>query len=128
MVRLGFAGIGFIAQEYIKLIHAGKITGCTVQAMSSRNMAHMKHIKETYALTDTALFTDYEQMLSSGRIDAVAICTPHRFHIQMAHSALEHGLHTLIEKPLGVFSDEAQSLLETVHQHPELVCRSGKYR
>lgn len=122
MIRIGIAGIGFIAEEYIKLITAGRITGCTIQAMSSRDTAHMAEIQKKYGLTSAHLFTDYMEMLSCGMIDAVVICTPHHFHIQMAQTALEHGLHTLIEKPIGVFSDEAEPLLQTVSAHPELVC------
>jgi len=121
MVRIGIAGIGFIAEEYIKLITAGRITGCVIRALSSRDAARMESVRSAYSLNEAELYTDYEQMLASGRIDAVVICTPHLSHIKMAQAALEHGLHTLIEKPVGVFSDEAESLLQTIAAHPELV-------
>lgn len=120
MVRIGIAGIGSIAEEYIRLITEGRITDCEICAMSSRNLQHMQEIKDKYRLTQAVLFTDYHAMLESGCIDAVMICTPHAMHVTMAEAALHRGIHTLIEKPIGVYSDEAEKLLETIHLHPEL--------
>lgn len=120
MLRVGIAGIGFIAEEYIKLITKQAITGCEICAMSSRNKQHMEEICDTYHLGHTVLFTDYKEMLKSGLIDAVIICTPHFLHPQMAMEALDRGIHALIEKPVGVFADETELLLQSVRRHPEL--------
>lgn len=63
MVRIGIAGIGYIAEEYIKLIVKQRITGCSLCAVSSRNLQHMETVQEKYGLEQTALFTDYQEML-----------------------------------------------------------------
>lgn len=120
MVRVGIAGIGFIAEEYIKLKTEEKITDCRICALCSRNKQHMLQVKKTYGLDQAMLFTEYNEMLDSGVIDAVLICTPHFFHIKMAEAALHRGIHVLIEKPVGVFGDEAESLLQTIRLYPEL--------
>lgn len=120
MIRIGIAGIGYIAEEYIKLITAQKITGCRLCAMSSRNIRHMEEVKRKFSLTHTTLFTEYHRMLESGCIDAVLICTPHFSHSKMAKAALLRGIHILIEKPVGVFADEAQQLMQVIRLHPEL--------
>ena len=73
MFRVGIAGIGFIAEEYIKFFSQGKIKGAVISALSSRNVSHMEDIKAAYDLKDTELFTDYEAMLDSGKIDMVMI-------------------------------------------------------
>ena len=39
MIRIG---IGFIAEEYIKLITTGRIQNAEVRALSSRNHKHME--------------------------------------------------------------------------------------
>ncbi len=119
MIRVGIAGIGFIAEEYIKLFVGGKIPGGAITALSSRNEAHMQQVRQRYAL-DAALFTDYGAMLESGLIDMVMICTPHFYHPGMAVRAMEKGIHTLIEKPVGVFPEELQQLTDCVQAHPEL--------
>lgn len=119
MIRIGIAGIGFIAEEYIKLITAGRIQNAEVRALSSRNRSHMEAVKEKYQL-DAALFTDYEAMLSSGMIDAVMICTPHFHHPGMAIKAIRRGIHTMIEKPVGIFPEELRALEESLQARPDV--------
>ena len=110
MIRVGIAGIGYIAEEYIKLFSQGKIKNAELHALSSRNYAHMEEIKNTYHLTDATLFSDYNAMLASSGIDMVIVCTPHFCHPDMAIRSIERGIHTLIEKPVGVFPEELETL------------------
>lgn len=118
MIRVGIAGIGFIAEEYIKLFTGGKIKDGVITALSSRNEAHMQQIKTKYQLEDVSLFTDYDSMLKSGKIDMVLICTPHFQHPAMAIRAMEVGIHTMIEKPVGVFPEELDALTECIRANP----------
>lgn len=119
MIRVGIAGIGYIAEEYIKLFTLGKIRGAEITALSSRNQQHMQCIRDTYHL-QAALFTDYVSMLESGCIDMVMICTPHFYHPAMAMQAISLGIHTMIEKPVGVFPEEVDALLDCVNSHPQV--------
>lgn len=128
MIRVGIAGIGYIAEEYIKLFTGGKIHGAAVCALSSRNEDHMRRICAKYHLDNVSLFTDYDAMLCSGTIDMVMICTPHFYHPGMAVQAIRRGIHTMIEKPVGVFPEELDALTDCIRQHPEaktgvLYCR-----
>jgi len=119
MIRVGIAGIGFIAEEYIKLFVSGKIPGGVITALSSRKESRMEEVRQRYGL-DARLFTDYDAMLDSGLIDMVMICTPHFYHPGMAVRALEKGIHALIEKPVGVFPEELEQLTSCIAAHPEL--------
>ena len=119
MIRVGIAGIGYIAEEYIKLFTAGKIPGAVVTALSSRNRDNMEAIRDRYHL-NASLFTDYEAMLESGCIDMVMICTPHFYHPAMAIQAISRGIHTMIEKPVGVWPEELDALMDCVKAHPEV--------
>lgn len=121
MIRVGIAGIGYIAEEYIKLFTQGKIPGATITALSSRREDHMQEIAVKYGL-HASLFTQYDAMLQSGCIDMVIICTPHFYHPSMAIRAIEAGIHPLIEKPVGVFPAELDALLDCVHTHPDICC------
>lgn len=130
MIRVGIAGIGYIAEEYIKLFSQGKIKNAVLHALSSRNEAHLEAVKNTYHLTGTALFSNYDTMLAESGIDMVIICTPHFFHPDMAIRAMERGIHALIEKPIGVFPEELTALQRCCALHPEvrsgvLYCRRG---
>lgn len=119
MVRVGIAGIGYIAEEYIKLFTQGNIKNAAITALSSRNATHMQEVSEKYAL-DVSLFTDYDTMLKSGCIDMVLICTPHFYHPGMAVQAIEAGIHTMIEKPVGVFPEELEHLRACINRHPQV--------
>ena len=75
---------------------------------------------EEYPLTDAAALKKLEAMLSSGLIDAVMICTPHFHHPGMAIKAIERSIHTMIEKPVGIFPEELNALEACLRTHPEV--------
>jgi predicted dehydrogenase len=52
----------------------------------------------------------YDDILADGSVDLIVIATPHRAHAQMAHRAIAAGKHVVIEKPMAVTTEEAQSL------------------
>lgn len=123
MLRLGIAGIGLIAMDYIGLICGGKVPSVQITAMSGRTTKGMERAVETYpALVSAKQFTDYQQMLSSGLVDAVLITTPHGQHPSMTLAALEKGIHVLCEKPVGIQMEEVRQVQHMLDQHPELVC------
>ena len=121
MVRLGIAGIGIIANDYIGLIAAGLVPEVSLSAICSRNQQKMDQVLEKHNLiADT--YQNYDEMLASGTIDAVLICTPHGQHPAMTKKALEAGIHVLVEKPVGIFADEVEECLAVLDEKPELIC------
>lgn len=121
MVRLGIVGIGTIATDYIELISQGKVCKMELTALCSRSKEKVTMLNEKFGLK-SQYFSDYAQMLASGCIDAVLICTPHGEHPRMARMAAEAGIHILVEKPVGIYAEEVEGVLECLSQSPELVC------
>ena len=64
----------------------------------------------------TNLFTDYSEFLKKGDLEAVLIAVPDEFHLALARQALEAGKHVLVEKPLGVNSEECAELVEVLRK------------
>lgn len=62
-------------------------------------------------IPDVKYFTDSEEMIRSGEIDALLIATPHYFHTSIGIDALEQGLHVLVEKPISVHKADCERLL-----------------
>lgn len=120
MIRLGIAGIGTIANDYIGLIQNGRVTDVRITALSSRNPGNLDQAITRHGLSGVQGFTDYAAMLASGLVDAVLICTPHQEHPGMARLALDHDLHILVEKPIGVDPADVRHLLEHLAKHPYL--------
>jgi predicted dehydrogenase len=54
---------------------------------------------------------DFEEMTSSGEIDAVVIATPVPTHYPLAKAALEAGLHVFVEKPPAMRASEMEELI-----------------
>ena len=53
-------------------------------------------------------FHDYRELLESGLVDAVSVCTPTATHSEIALAAARVGIHVLCEKPLASDLREAQ--------------------
>ena len=51
---------------------------------------------------EPAIYTDFREMIASGRVDAVNDFTTHALHHQVAEAAFAHGKHLLTQKPLAV--------------------------
>ena len=58
------------------------------------------------------VFTDYDEMIASGLLDAVVISTPDHLHHDMVLRAFASGLHVFSEKPLARTAREARDMLD----------------
>lgn len=58
-----------------------------------------------------AYYKNYEDMLAAEEIDAVSVCVPTSLHYQAARTALQNGVHTLVEKPIAGTVKEAEELV-----------------
>jgi len=67
--------------------------------------------------TDVAIFTDYQEMIDSGLVDAVNDFTSLYMHHQVGQYALEAGKHILIQKPLAVTVKAGKLLVELAEQN-----------
>lgn len=74
----------------------------------------------TKVLPDMPVYADYKEMIASGNVDAIVTCVPHYLHPEMGCYALEHGIHTLLEKPAGVYTKQVKEVNEVAAKHPEL--------
>lgn len=121
MFRLGIAGAGVIARDYIALIAAGRVKDVDLAALCSRRPEPVRQLTEQYGL-HAVYYQDYGKMLMDGTLDGVIICTPHGLHPAMTIQALEAGKHVLVEKPVGIYADEVQRALDALAARPKLTC------
>lgn len=62
-------------------------------------------------------YYDLADLLGSGIVDAVCICTPSGFHTQQTLLACRAGIHVLVEKPMALNVDDAGRILKTAAEH-----------
>ena len=65
----------------------------------------------------TRIFESAEELLEYDGIDAVIVSTPHYDHPRLVISALRKGLHTMCEKPAGVYTKQVREMNEEAMKH-----------
>ncbi|MDG0875210.1 Gfo/Idh/MocA family oxidoreductase [Paenibacillus thiaminolyticus] len=117
-VRIGVIGLGNMGSAHAKCIARGEITGAVLGAVCDTIPGRQEWAKSELG-EHIPFYSTEEEMLASGKFDAVLIATPHYHHPQSAINAFEQGLHVLIEKPAGVYTKQ-------VREMNERAARSGK--
>src|SRR6185295_20116229 len=70
----------------------------------------IKHLKSLYPDVEGRL--DFDELVSSPDVDAIAIATPVKYHHPMAKASLLAGKHTFIEKPMAASVAECDELVD----------------
>ena len=104
-VRLGILGAGNMGTTHAKYIMAGECPEVELAAVCDVKTERLDWIKETYG-EGILRFTDGEEMIKSGAIDALLVAVPHYDHPKYAIMAMRQGLHVLVEKPAGVYGEQ----------------------
>ena len=108
-VKFGIVGLGNMGQGHIENFKSGSIKNAVITAVCDIKQDKLDWAQNELG-EDVALFTDFEDMLTSADIDAVLIATPHYLHPPMAISTLNHNLHVLVEKPAGVYTKQVKEM------------------
>ena len=109
-VRFGIIGCGNIAHNHVKNFETGKVKDGVVTAICDIVPAKYEALNALYE-NKFATFTDAKEMMKSGLVDAVIICTPHYQHPELAIMAMDAEIHCIIEKPAGVYSLQVKEML-----------------
>lgn len=115
-VRLGIIGLGAQGGYYAGFLSKGRVPNIVLAAICDTDESK-RAVAQGYGVP---FFTDYISMLDSGEVDAVVTTIPHFLHPEVAIAALDHGVHVLVEKPIGVYTKQARTLLDHAATKPEL--------
>lgn len=110
-VRFGIIGVGNIGTVHARYLLAGTVEEACLTAVCDNNLSKHPAIRELVGEAVT-LFSDAETMLKSGLIDAVIVATPHYDHPGLSMLAMRNGIHTLCEKPAGVYTAQVREMNE----------------
>lgn len=105
-VRFGIIGLGNMGTSHAKSILGGKTPGLKLSAICDTNPERLNGYD-----AEVACYTDADEMLASGKVDAVLIATPHYDHTTLGIAALQQGLHVLVEKPISVHKADCEKLI-----------------
>jgi predicted dehydrogenase len=107
-LRIGLAGVGAIAQ-LAHLPVLSRMRGVKVAALCDNDGPKAGAIAERFEVPD--VFTDFEDMLEAGVIDAAVVATPNHLHEPHALAALKAGVHVLVERPLSITARGVERIL-----------------
>lgn len=98
-----------------------------VTAISSRNTTVAQEVAQKLGIN--TYYGSYEELLADSNLDAIYNPLPNHMHIEWTIKALKAGKHVLCEKPIGMDTDEAKTLLEATKSYPHLkVMEAFMYR
>ena len=108
-IRFGVIGAGKIGTFHTRtLAHMDGVTlvgVCDPDAMRAQKLA-WEHNCTPYSKPEELV----------GQVDAVIVAAPTQLHHQIGMFCLEHGIHTLVEKPIAVTMEEARDLIQAAKQ------------
>ncbi len=106
-VRFGVIGVGGMggnhARSFKDIEEAELVAVADVNAETAQKVA-----QETGAKS----FSDANDLIDNGDVEAILIATPHFFHPTVARYAASKGVHVLSEKPVAVTVQSADAMIE----------------
>jgi predicted dehydrogenase len=106
ITKLGIVGCGYGAQVLVPAFRTDPRT--KIVAIAARGLARAEATAQ--ALDIPTFVDDWRVLIDPDRVDAVAIAAPPSLQAEIAHTALERGLHVFAEKPLALTLDGARNL------------------
>ena len=117
-IKLGVIGVGNMGTGHIGNWLDGKMPEIDVVAVADRSEARRAWAREH--VPGAQVFDEGSELIAAGVCDAVLIATLHYQHPTLAVEAMRAGLHVMVEKPAGVYTQQVRVMNEEADRHPEL--------
>lgn len=112
MINVGIIGASFARDAYLPAF--AHIKGARVVALASGRIESARAAAEPHGIT--AVYDDWEKMLTDHKPDLVCIATPTVMHAPMTLAAIAGGAHVLCEKPTAMNAGEARQMLDAARK------------
>jgi predicted dehydrogenase len=110
-IRYAVVGLGYIAQVAVLPAFAHARKNSLLAALVSDDEEKRKELGETYGIERVYTYSQYEECLKSGEIDAAYIALPNSMHREFTERAAQAGIHVLCEKPMAVTEEDCQAMI-----------------
>jgi predicted dehydrogenase len=114
-VRVGVVGAGIRGGSQAKDFLEGVTERAELAAICDTD----PNVLKNWPMVPT--FSSSEEMIRSGKVDAIYIATPHYAHTTIGIDALKNGIHVLVEKPISVHKADAERLIAAHYDNPKPV-------
>jgi len=97
-VRLALVGFGYWGPNYARVLN--DLPDAVLTVVSDRSRDRLDLVRQRYRSIETC--GDADALFARDDLDAVVIATPASTHAPLVRTALERGLHVLVEKPMAL--------------------------
>lgn len=118
ILRIGIVGCGRVAEHHMRFIMntgAAKVAG-----LADVDKEKARRLGESYGVRNIS--DSLEGLLNSTTLDVLHILTPPAHHYDQTQTAINRGIHVLIEKPVTLYAHEAEDLYARAAARGILLC------
>ena len=105
--RVGVIGVGHLGQHHARVYT--ELLDARLVGVADRDEERAHLIGENLGVP---AYSKMEELIDRQAPDAVSIVVPTSLHFDVARTAMEAGIHVLVEKPVTTRPDEAEELLK----------------
>jgi len=116
-VRVGVIGVGHLGSIHARIYK--EIPNCALIGVCDIDKTRLNEISGKLGVP---AYSDYRELF--GKVDAVSVAVPTKFHHQVADEFLKNKIHALVEKPFTLNLKEADSLIEEAKRN-KLILQVG---
>jgi len=112
ILKVAIVGCGKIAD-----VHASqmmRVGGCEIVGVCDREPLMASQLAARFPVKRQ--FVDLEEMLKTAQPEVVHITTSPASHFDIARLSLQHGAHVYVEKPITLYADQAQKLVDLANE------------
>jgi predicted dehydrogenase len=95
-------------------------SGVDVAAVTDLDESRVREARDKFDVPHG--FMDVKEMLETVQPDIVDVCTPPQTHADIGVTAMEHGSHVIVEKPLALTSEDADRLADCAEVNDRKLC------
>jgi predicted dehydrogenase/nucleoside-diphosphate-sugar epimerase len=122
-MRVAIVGCGNISRAHISAIQ--EIAGLEIGAVCDRDEWRAREIANLAG--GAKAYGDLATLLQEECPDAVHILTPPQTHAELAIQAMQAGCHVLVEKPMAVSLQQADSMIAAARENRVRLCTNHNY-
>jgi glucose-fructose oxidoreductase len=110
-IRYAVVGLGHISQVAVLPAFKHAKENSELTALVSDDPEKLDKLAKKYKVDALYSYEQYDDLLQSGKVDAVYVALPNHLHREYTVRAAEAGVHVLCEKPMAVTEQDCEEMI-----------------